>query len=173
MHNYVTTTPWPSIPVASLRTWDTAANWADIEPAQNVYVWTNLDALTDLAQRHGVDLLFTLGRTPRWASASPDSKSPYGPGQCAPPAHIQFWDEFLRAVVNHAGGKIRFWETWNEPQTPDSGTYCGDVSTMVKLQQRAYEIIKAINPRGSTGMGMTTISGEHYGMTKAVCIKRA
>ena len=146
LHNYSTTTSWPSIPFASLRTWDTPVTWPDINPAPNTYRWSELDRLIDLAQRRGVDLLFTLGRTPRWASASPDSKSPYGPGQCAPPANIQFWDEFLRAVVNHAGGKIRFWETWNEPQSPDSVFYCGDVATMVQLQRRAYEIIKAIDP---------------------------
>jgi hypothetical protein len=146
LHNYSTTTPWPSIPFASLRTWDTPVTWPDINPAPNTYRWSELDRLIDLAQRHAVDLLFTLGRTPRWASASPDTKSPYGPGQCAPPANIQFWDEFLRAVVNHAGGKIRFWETWNELQSPDSVFYCGDVSTMVQLQQRAYEIIKVIDP---------------------------
>jgi polysaccharide biosynthesis protein PslG len=160
LHNYHTTTPWPSIPFASLRTWDTDVNWADIQQSPNTYIWSNLDALIDLAQRRGVDLVFTLGRTPRWASASPDTKSPYGPGQCAPPANMQYWDEFLRAVVTHAGGKIRFWETWNEPQDPDSEVYCGDVSTMVELQRRAYEIIKAIDP---TAMILTPAPVGGYG----------
>jgi hypothetical protein len=146
LHNYNTTTPWPSVPFASLRTWDTAVNWADINPAPNTYIWSSLDALIDLAQRRDVDLVFTLGRTPRWASASPDAKSPYGPGQCAPPANIQYWDDFLQAVATHAGGKIRFWETWNEPQSPDSQVYCGDVSTMVELQRHAYETLKTIDP---------------------------
>jgi polysaccharide biosynthesis protein PslG len=143
LHNY-RTTPWPLIPFASLRTWDTAVNWADIQPAPNSYIWSNLDALIDLAQRRGVDLVFTLGRTPRWASASPDAKTPYGPGQCAPPANVQYWDEFVRAVAVHAGGKIRFWEVWNEPQNPEF--YCGNVSTMVELQRRAYEVIKKVDP---------------------------
>jgi polysaccharide biosynthesis protein PslG len=146
LHNYNTTTPWPSIPFAALRTWDTAVNWADIQTDPNTYVWSNLDALINLAQKRGVDLVFTLGRTPRWASASPDTKTPYGPGQCAPPSDMRYWDEFLRAVLNHAGGKIKFWETWNEPQSPDSEFYCGDVPTMVELQRRAYEIIKALDP---------------------------
>jgi polysaccharide biosynthesis protein PslG len=137
-------TPWPSIPVASLRTWDIGVSWADIQPAPKTYLWSNLDALITLAQRRGVDLVYTLGRTPRWASASPDTKTPYGPGQCAPPANIQYWDEFVRAIVSHAGSKIRFWEIWNEPQEPPF--YCGDVSTMVELQRRAYEIIKTIDP---------------------------
>jgi hypothetical protein len=144
--NHLPSTPWPSIPLASLRTWDTAVNWADIQPTPDNFVWSHLDAMINRAQKHGVDLLFTLGRTPRWASASPDAKSPYGPGQCAPPANIQSWEEFLRAVLMHAPGKIRFWETWNEPQSPDSVFYCGDVSTMVELQQRTYETIKAIDP---------------------------
>jgi polysaccharide biosynthesis protein PslG len=145
LHNY-NTTPWPSIPFASLRTWDTAVTWANIQPAPNTFVWSKLDALINLAERHGVDLVFTLGRTPRWASANPDAKSPYGPGQCAPPANIQYWDEFLRAVATHVGSKIKFWETWNEPQSPDSIFYCGDVSTMVELQKRLYDIVKANVP---------------------------
>jgi polysaccharide biosynthesis protein PslG len=137
-------TPWPSIPFASLRTWDTGVVWADIHEAPNTYRWANLDALIALAQRRGVDLVYTFGRTPRWASASPDAKTPYGPGQCAPPAKIEYWDEFVRAIVSHANGKIKYWEIWNEPQNPDF--YCGDVSTMVELQRRAYEIIKTIDP---------------------------
>ena len=144
LHNYKGT--WPSIPIASLRTWDTAVNWADIQPTPNTYVWSNLDALIGLAQKRGVDLVFTLGRTPEWASANPDTKSPYGPGQCAPPANKEYWDNFLRSVVAHANGKIRFWETWNEPQSPDSAFYCGDVATMVELQRRTYEIVKTSVP---------------------------
>jgi hypothetical protein len=145
VNNY-RTTPWPSIPFASLRTWDTSVTWADINPTPNTFNWSELDRLIELAQRHGVDLLFTLGRTPRWASANPDAETPYGPGQCAPPARIAYWDEFLRAIVSHVGGKIRYWETWNEPQSPDSVFYCGDVATMVKLQRQAYEIIKSLDP---------------------------
>jgi polysaccharide biosynthesis protein PslG len=146
VHNYRSKTPWSLIPFSSVRTWDTDLSWADINQAPNTFVWSNLDKLINLAQERGVDLIFTLGRTPRWASASPNVKSPYGLGQCAPPANIQSWVEFLMAVVIHARGKIRFWETWNEPQSPDSVFYCGDVSTMVELQRRAYETIKTIDP---------------------------
>src|SRR5258708_1759399 len=95
MHRYATTTPWPSIPFSSLRTWDTAVSWADIQKVPNAFIWSDLDALIDLAQKRGVDLLFTLGRTPRWASAIPDAKSPYCPGQCAAPANMQYCADFL------------------------------------------------------------------------------
>jgi polysaccharide biosynthesis protein PslG len=147
VHNYRSAIAWSSTPFSSLRTWDTDVNWATMNTARNSFSWSNLDELINIAQRHKVDVLFTLGRTPRWASANPDAKSPYGPGQCAPPANMQYWEEFLRAIVTHAAGKIKFWETWNEPQSPDSVFYCGDISTMVELQRRAYEIIKAIDPK--------------------------
>jgi polysaccharide biosynthesis protein PslG len=144
VHN-LRTTPWPSIPFASMRSWDVdGVHWADIHQAPNTYNWSNLDALIDFAQRRGADIVYTFGVTPRWASASPDAKTAYGPGQCAPPANMQYWDEFVRAIVSHAGGKIRFWEIWNEPQDPLF--YCGDVPTMVELQQRANRIIKTIDP---------------------------
>jgi polysaccharide biosynthesis protein PslG len=158
LHNYNKTTPWPSIPFASLRTWDTAVTWDNIQPTPNTFAWSNLDALIDLAQSRRVDLVFTLGRTPRWASASPNVKNAHGPGQCAPPANMDFWDGFLRAVVSHVGGKIKFWETWNEPQSPDSMFYCGDVSTMVELQRRLYDVIKASVP-GAMVLTPSTVGG--------------
>ena len=39
LHNYNTTTPWPSIPFASLRTWDTAVTWADIQPSLRILMF--------------------------------------------------------------------------------------------------------------------------------------
>jgi hypothetical protein len=147
MYNYRNATPWPSIQFASLRTMGLPVSWANIHQDRTTFIWSSLDALINLAESHGVELVYTLGQTPRWASASPDNAtSPYGPGQCAPPAKMEYWDEFLRAIVTHTGGKIKFWENWNEPQSPDSVFYCGDITTMVELQRRAYEIIKSIDP---------------------------
>jgi hypothetical protein len=74
---------------------------------------------------------------------------------------MQYWDEFVRAVMIHAAGKIRLWETWNEPQSPDSVSfYCGDVATMVELQRRAYQIIKELD---STAMILTPSAVGRYG----------
>ena len=67
-----------------------------------------------------------------------------GPGQCAPPANLQNWDDYVTAIVTHVGSRITYWELWNEPQDPEY--YCGDMRTMVTMAQHAYRIIKAINP---------------------------
>jgi hypothetical protein len=142
--NHIESTPWPTIPFASIRTWDTIVSWGAINIAEGSYAWQQLDRLIYLAERNGVDVVFTLGLTPRWASSKPDAPNPYGPGLCAPPRELKFWDEFVQAVVTHARGKIKFWEVWNEPQ--DITFYCGDVATMAELQRHAYRIIKRIDP---------------------------
>lgn len=138
----------PPVHIGSLRTWNARGlAWAEMNPAFNLYNWSDLDLIADRAQNQGYDVLYTFGRTPRWASSDPDAPTPgYGLGECAPPSSIQYWDDFVRAIVVHAAGRIKYWETWNEPQElPPRGYYCGDIPTMIKLQQHAYEIIKSID----------------------------
>ncbi len=43
-----------------------------------------------------------------------------------------------------AGPGIKYFEIWNEPQDPKY--YSGDIATMVEMQKRAYQIIKASDP---------------------------
>ena len=137
------------IQFGSRRTWNArSVAWPEISPAPNVYNWSNLDRILDRAQELGHDVLYTFGRTPRWASSNPDAPTPgYGLGECAPPSSIHYWDDFIRTIVTRASGRIKYWETWNEPQElPPNGFYCGDISTMVELQRHAYEIIKSVDP---------------------------
>jgi hypothetical protein len=142
--NHLATTPWPSVPFSSIRAWDATELWNGLNPRAGIYNWQPLDWLIDFGQRHNVEILFTFGMTPRWASSKPDAKTPYGPGLCAPPTDLDNWDKFVKAVVLRARNQIKLWEVWNEPQDPDF--YCGDVATMSLLQQRAYKIIKGVNP---------------------------
>jgi polysaccharide biosynthesis protein PslG len=139
----------PKLLVGSVRTWNsTGAAWPDISPAPGLYDWSSLDLILDHAQSNGYDVLYTFGRTPRWASSKPDTPTPgYGLGECAPPSNIQYWDDFVRELAVHAAGRIKYWETWNEPQEfPPRGSYCGDIPTMVQLQRHGYEVIKSIDP---------------------------
>jgi hypothetical protein len=139
----------PQAHFGSLRTWNAqGVAWPEMNPALNVYSWSSLDRIADRAQNLGYDVLYTFGRTPRWASSDPNAPMPgYGLGECAPPSSIHYWDDFVRAIVLRASGRIKYWEIWNEPQeSPPRGYYCGDIPTMVKLQQHAYEIIKSIDP---------------------------
>jgi polysaccharide biosynthesis protein PslG len=136
----------PSLSYGTTRTWDSfpMLDWADINSAPGVYDFRQLDAFIKINQARSVDVIYTFGRTPLWASSQPEAPGPYGPGQCAPPTDLKNWDNYVTAIVSHAGAGITYWELWNEPQ--DAEFYCGDTQTLVTMAQHAYRIIKSINP---------------------------
>jgi hypothetical protein len=39
---------------------------------------------------NNLDMIYTFGRTPSWASSLPDYKTPYGYGDCAYPTNISY-----------------------------------------------------------------------------------
>jgi hypothetical protein len=54
------------------------------------------------------------------------------------------WDDFVTALVAHAAGRIKYWELWNEANSPD---YWSDsISTLETMGAHAYAIIKAADP---------------------------
>jgi polysaccharide biosynthesis protein PslG len=135
-----------SLSYGTTRTWDSfpMLDWADINSAPGVYNFQYLDAFLKMNQERDVDVIYTFGRTPQWASSQPGMPGPYGAGQCAPPADLRYWDDYVTAIATHAGRGISYWELWNEPQDPEY--YCGDMPTLITMAQHAYRIIKSINP---------------------------
>ncbi len=135
----------PKLPYGTTRTWDSYPNldWADVSPAPGTYDFTYLDAF--LKKNRGHEVIYTLGRTPRWASSKPDAPGGYGPGQCAAPANLQWWDDYLRALAKDVLGRIHYWELGNEVN--DSRFYCSDIPTMVLMAKQAHTILKSIDPQ--------------------------
>lgn len=136
----------PSIRFATTRSWDAYPNldWSDANPSPGTYNFTYLDKFIALNRARGTQVIYTLGRTPRWASSKPNARNAYGAGECAPPADMDYYDDYLRAIVAHVAGQIKYWELWNEPQ--DVRFYCGDIPTMVTMARHATQIIKEIDP---------------------------
>jgi hypothetical protein len=136
----------PSIPYGTARSWDEypTLDWSDINTSAGVYNFTYLDKFIAINQASGADMIYTLGRTPHWASSQPNTAGGYGPGQCAPPANMTNYDNYLKAIATHAAGRIKYWEIWNEPNDPTS--YCGSIASMVTMAQHAAQIIKSIDP---------------------------
>jgi hypothetical protein len=136
----------PSMAFGTTRSWDAYPDldWSDANPAPGVYNFTYLDQFIAINQARRADMIYTLGRTPQWASSQPNAPGPYGPGQCAPPANMANYDSYLTAIVTHAAGRIKYWELWNEPNS--TSMYCGDIPTMVTMAQHASQIIKGIDP---------------------------
>lgn len=134
---------WPEVPFSGIRLWG-AIYWAEFNPAPGVFDWTRFDATLVESERHHVDVIFNLAYTPRWAASDQAAKPDFSPGASSPPADIRHWQDFIEAVVKRAGGRIRYWEVWNEPEDP--AFYSGDIATLVLLQRTAFETIKRLDP---------------------------
>jgi PKD repeat protein len=129
-------TPWPSDQFGTLRLWDSGVDWHEINTSQGVYNWSNFDRWMTLAQQHNVEVVYVFGRVPNWANGSR--------GTTVPPSNMQSWDDFVRAVVTRAAGRVKYWELWNEPN--DTHFYTGDMQTLITMAQHAYQIIKSVDP---------------------------
>lgn len=144
-------TPWPLAPFKAWRLLNAHVRWADIEPAQDTWDFSVMDASVAAALDHGIELTYNLGSTPRWASARPDEPCPHGFGCVAEPADLDDWDDYVRTVANRYKGKIRHYELWNEPSFTDNETviagWSGDVATLVELGVRAKAILAEVDPQ--------------------------
>lgn len=143
------------VPYGEFRNWDTQAQWPQIETcapssASNpistdpCFDWSVFDQETaDLktAQPFEIDdILYTMSRTPTWASSVPTDVTCTGAqtgqfGECDLPADInadgsgtnQTWKNWVTALATHANGlddptgtylqthaHVKYWEPWNE-----------------------------------------------------------
>jgi hypothetical protein len=150
IHHADTSTPWPIARFGSWRLWDASVSWEKLEPTKGRWQFQRLDKLVSLAQQNGVELLLTLGITPRWAASNPDQPFVYGNGGNSPPRDMQDWEDYVRTVASRYKGRIRYFELWNEPTFDEidkgSGFYAGSAKTMVELGRVAYRTIKAVDP---------------------------
>jgi Glycosyl hydrolase catalytic core len=134
--------PWPGVQFSTLRTWDQypGVSWADLNPSSGVYNWANLDAVVNAATAHGVDIVYTFGYVPPWASSNPTGSCAGGPvGTCYAPNPVA-WQDFVTQVTARYKGKIKYWELWNEPNA--GNFWQGTPSDLVTMASAAYNIIK-------------------------------
>ncbi len=159
MHINSPQAPWPSFPFGSQRLWASAVSWAQINTASGSYDWSLLDQWLSQAQSHGVDILYTLARTPTWASQFPtDTTCSTGPGQCDPPTEVDAngngsdatWIAWVTAIAQHSAANksagltgISFYEIWNEWNTqtywnPKNAT----TAQLVRMEQDARCVVE-------------------------------
>lgn len=142
---------WPALGQRIVRLWNTGTSWKDIETSQNNWNFSTGGGLRlDHYVRHvttkdpSATLLYTLGVTPRWASASPNAEGSMGVGTSGAPANLEDWRDYVRTIARRYAGKIKYYELWNEVDYLKH--YVGSVETMVEMARIAREEIKAADP---------------------------
>jgi hypothetical protein len=125
--------------------------WRDIELAKGTFDWSHTDAIVEMANAEGLDLLVRIDFQPEWTGG--------GYPTSGPPDDPQDLKDFVSAVASRYTGRIRAYQVWNEPnlgrewggQTPDPGAY-------VTLLRTAYAAIKQADPNAmviSAGLSPT------------------
>ena len=68
------------------------------------------------------------------------------------PPQEKNWKEFIRLVVSRYKAKVKVWEVWNEPDSPDY-LWPNNVDTFVPILETAYKEIKRIDPKAKVLTG--------------------
>jgi hypothetical protein len=160
IHHATSGTPWPPVPFTGWRLWDSGVAWPQLEPQPGKWDFTLLDQYVQIAAKHHVEIVLTLGLTPSWASARPQESSAYGKGNGAEPRNLNDWENYVRVVTTRYKKAIRTYEIWNEPNI--SVIFSGSPEKMLQLSRTAFETIKAVDagitvvsPSATTDAGVT------------------
>jgi hypothetical protein len=140
------------------------------------YTWTNLDQNLANVYAAGIKdgVLYTLSRTPLWASSNPTgTRCLYGNGTCYPPADMNpdgscsgrnstcaIWDNWVTSIANHVNSStyrqthahIQIWEAQNEIHCDSTiGGGCGGIggtkatwAQLLRMTEDTRCIIKGI-----------------------------
>jgi hypothetical protein len=140
--------------LGGIRLWDDNEKWGQIETSKGVYNWSGLDSIMSKAQSQHVDVLYTIGDTPKWAGTIPP-KSPCGPTgaySCSAPTDVKsdgtgadaYYSDFVTALVKRYKGQIAYYELWNEPDC--TCFWSGNNAQIVRMTKDAAAIIRSIDP---------------------------
>jgi hypothetical protein len=153
--------PWPptdglhqQATLGGVRLWDDGVKWAQIETSAGVYNWAELDSRISKAQSSHLDILYTIGDTPKWAGSIPKG-SPCGPTgsySCSSPTDVnsdgsgtdKHFSDFVTALVDRYKGQIAYYELWNEPDC--TCFWAGSQAQIVRMGKDAAGIIRSKDP---------------------------
>lgn len=140
-----------AVPFAIARSHDSGGGmrWHNLNPSNGTFDWTNSDAWVNAMYAAGKEILFTLGFTPDWASASTPNTGKYDNGTTAratnqPPSSTTYWDNYCTAVMTRYAGKIKYYELWNECNY--TAYWSGSAAQLAVLLRRARQILTTIDP---------------------------
>jgi polysaccharide biosynthesis protein PslG len=129
--------------------------WQDIEPAQGEFRFEKFDAIVELLRENHIGILGILDYTATWAS--PDGR------WNNPPRDNQLFVNYACKVIERYKGKVKYWEIWNEPDSP---TYWYDqdgLKSYCVLLKEVYLAAKRVDPgckilNGGIASGIASIN---------------
>lgn len=88
------------------------AGWDLVEPEPGQYRWSHSDRDVSQCERYGLEPIFLIVATPRWALDPEKRDKPWG--WPAPPEFYPQARTFYRTLADRYKGRVRYYEFWNE-----------------------------------------------------------
>lgn len=140
--------------LSGIRLWDDSVKWGQVNPSFGVYDWSELDGWISKAQSAGLDVLYTFGDTPAYATTIPlgNGCAAPGPYSCGVPKDVNadgtgtdnYFKTYVTAVVTRYKGRIAYYEFWNEHDAHEF--WAGNETQMVRMCKDASAIVRSIDP---------------------------
>jgi hypothetical protein len=113
--------------------------WSQLEPKQGTRRWADLDAYLDQLQAPEEGMI-TLAAASPWATRSRAWVFPSSPA--TEPAR---YEAFVRAVIEHAKGRVRYFQAETEPN--NGFFWAGSADDYAAEQRLFYTTVKAVDPK--------------------------
>lgn len=126
--------------------------WQDIEPERGCFDFAKYDRIVDILNANGIGILGILDYAADWASPEKAWN--------VPPADNSAFIAFARATAGRYKGRVRYWEVWNEPDSPVYWKAQDGLVAYSGLLKDTYRALKEIDP------GCRVING---GLTNELC----
>lgn len=117
------------------------------DPAWRGYQWERCDLIVRVASDAGLALVPQVVYAPEWSMGAPAA----GHG-AAPPGDAGHYADLMTALARRYGGRVRYWELWNEPDHPH--TWSGTLADYVALVLRpGASALRAADPKATVVLG--------------------
>jgi hypothetical protein len=119
--------------------------WQTIQPKQDSWNWVLPDRLVANARDNRIHLTFGLAYLASWASADGGTRK-------FPIKDMQFWRDYVSAMVGRYHDDIKYWEVWNE----FNGSFAenGTPQIYADLVREASIAAKKIDPAAKVGLSV-------------------
>jgi len=131
-------------------------HWHSVEPEKGKLDWGVMGKFADCALAHDMHVMAEVANTPKWASTAADDERigaiDTGAGwMSVAPRDFADWENFCRKTAERFGGKVKYFEVWNEPGAPldyknFNGFYRDSSDNFIKLIQTARQAVRSVVP---------------------------
>ncbi|GEM_PF-3584926 len=129
--------------------------WEDMEHQQGNIDWGSTDMVVNQTGAAGVKLLFSVATAPGWSRPGADLSV------AGPPADLNTYANFLKALASRYQGRVQAYEIWNEQNLAREwgGTGQQSAARYAEMLRLAHGAIKSVDPGAAVITGALTPAG--------------